>query len=166
LAQEVPMNQQKEGISMQIQGSVVQATEGFELVIFPHFDARIVVGPGEDHVQWTVDWFSAAVFGQTGTKIIISGRRQANSIVVSCMNTKELIATMIFRLRQAQDLSLQDLAAELGLKSHTMLSRYETGKHEPSLSQLQRILHVFHQDLALAPSTTAFLAMENPKRVA
>lgn len=144
----------------------IQSTDNFEVVLFPIFNARIVVDSGENHVQWSCDWFSAAVFGQTGAKIQVVGKRNDRTIVLSSMSAKELIATMIFHLRQSRDLSLQDLALKLGLKSHTMLSRYETAAHEPSISQLQRILQALGHDLSLSPCSIDFQNSESSKRVA
>ena len=72
---------------------------------------------------------------------------------ISSKDTTELVALMLQRQRAKHGLTLMQVAGRLGSKSPNTLGVYEQGKREPSLGQLERLLH------AIDPKASLFLKL-------
>jgi DNA-binding XRE family transcriptional regulator len=61
--------------------------------------------------------------------------------VVETESSAKMLALFLQRQRLKTGLTVRQVAHKLGFKSHNAYAQYETGKSEPSLSQLQRFVH-------------------------
>jgi hypothetical protein len=72
---------------------------------------------------------------------------------VSSKDTAELVALMLQRQRAKHGLTLIEVAGRLGSKSSNAFGVYEQGKREPSIGQLEKLLH------AIDPKSSLFLKL-------
>lgn len=124
---------------MQLQGKVYKSGK-FWLAECPALDAMTQGKSKRDAINMLKDWIQSAA-GRPQLAIDIA-EGQAGRISIETKELAPILALMLQRAREESGLSVRQVAAKLGLKSHTAYAQYERGKSEPSLSQLEKFLAV------------------------
>lgn len=91
------------------------------------------------------------------------------TVYITSNNHARLMAAFLRYQRELHQLSLADVAAELGVKSRTSYTVYEQGKVEPTISKLVELLAVVAPKLKLTvgaggPSIRAVAPRSRPPR--
>jgi len=88
-------------------------------------------------IEMLKDWIETAVPLKTLRVEIVD---VDGWLTIETNENAAVIAVVLQRERQKSGLTVRELARRLGMKSHNSYAQYETGKSEPSISQLERFL--------------------------
>ncbi len=85
------------------------------------------------------DWIQSAL-EDSEFDVEVVERAKSGNLAIAPTRAQPLIALMLQRTREKKGISVRELAKALGFKSHNSYAQYESGKSEPSVSQLDRFL--------------------------
>lgn len=97
-----------------------------------------------------------------GLKVNVADDGDATLYITSNDPTR-LIALLLRRQREFQDMSLADVTSAMGAKSRNGWAQYEQGRTDPSISKLQEMLAVVAPELTIAiiPRTASVIPRWN-----
>jgi hypothetical protein len=81
-------------------------------------------------------------------------RRSGSNFEITSTDPAQLIALLLKRQRQAQRLSLKDVADRLGMRSRNAYARYEQARSVPTLPKLEELLEAVNPDAEIFVRTT------------
>ena len=87
-----------------------------------------------------VDWVRTMLDDPSYEVVVQEKSRRSETVWVTSGNPARLIALMLRRQREAGQLSLAQVAENLGSKSRNTYARYEQGKAVPAADQLGRLV--------------------------
>jgi hypothetical protein len=82
-------------------------------------------------------------------KFVVEATLSGKSLFIESNNDKKLMGLILKRQRRKNNLSLEDVQANLGAKSINEYSQYERGKHLPSFDKFEQLLKAI--DPVLSP---------------
>jgi hypothetical protein len=90
-----------------------------------------------DYVRCTVPPIGAP----QGTEVAAVAKwRDKQTFEVECSRPELLVAAILRQMRSKADMSLRDVAVQLGIKSVNAYARFETGKSVPTVAKLDELL--------------------------
>lgn len=90
---------------------------------------------------------------QKGFDVLIKATphsREDQSFLVESNNDTAMLALMLKRQRAKSHLTLEDMVTRLGVKSKNAYAQYEQGRHQPSLTKIQKFLSAMNRRMVLA----------------
>lgn len=130
---------------MQIEGKIYKDGKQW-LVEVPILDVMTQGKTRKQALNMIIDAISLLVEQKRFVKLV---QTSSDAFLLSCDDTKKLLAIILKRQRLKNDLTLEEMAEQLKVKSKNTYAQYEQGRSEPSLSQMQKILRAIDRKLSL-----------------
>lgn len=120
------------------------------LIECPALDAMSQAKTKREAYEMLVDWIQTALDQPKFEVAIIPDSATAEGFDISFVDFKPIMGLMIERTRQKHEMTLDDIAKHMGLKSRSNISHYETGKHALNLDKAQEIFDAMGYDVEIS----------------
>lgn len=110
------------------------------LVEVPALEAMTQGRTRTEACEMICDWIRTMLDDPNYEVVVQDRSRRSETVWITAEDPAKLIALMLRRQREAGQLSLAQVAANLGSKSRNAYARYEQGKAVPAADQLGRLV--------------------------
>lgn len=74
---------------------------------------------------------------------------KGEDVMLKVQDPKPILALMVERNRNAQGLTLREIADRLGVKGRAGVKQYETGKHDPGFTKAQELFEALGYEMQI-----------------